>query len=130
MAHELFFGYGMLPVREMLEVLLLHFTVKAPLVRQFAVPFTMYSIALGVVILLGVRELLFVIRLRLGRTNRLGDGQHRLLAPQTCPCHFGEPAWHNKLFHLRSTVVMFREDQQSRDAELIVGRVDTVAHTV
>ena len=76
MAHELFSGHGVLPVRQSLEVLLPHFTMQAPLLGEFAVPLAAYPVALGVVVLLGVRELLFVIGLRLAGTQRFGNGQH------------------------------------------------------
>ena len=75
-AHQLFARQRMLPVGEALEVLLLHFTVQAPLCGEFAVPLAAYPVALGVVVLLGVGELFFVIRLRLAGTQRFGDGQH------------------------------------------------------
>src|SRR5580698_4347524 len=66
----------MLPVREPLKVFLLHFASESPLLRESAVPFSAYPVTFGVVILLRVRELLFVIGLRLAGTERFGDGQH------------------------------------------------------
>src|SRR5580658_4262631 len=66
----------MLTVRQTLKVFLLHFTMQPPLLREFAVPLATNSVALGVIVLLSVRELLFVIGLRLAGTQRFGNGQH------------------------------------------------------
>jgi hypothetical protein len=44
-------------------------TVEAPFLCSFSMPFTTYSIALGVVVFLGVGELLFVIALCLSGSN-------------------------------------------------------------
>src|SRR5580700_2313293 len=66
----------MLPVREPLKVFLFHFASESPLLRESAVPFSPYPVTFGVVILLSVRELLFVIGLGLAGTQRFGNGQH------------------------------------------------------
>src|ERR1700735_788416 len=75
----------MLTVRQPLKVFLLHFASESPLLRQPAVPLAAYSIALGVVVLLGVRELLFVIGLGLAGTQRFGNGQHDSLEVRFLP---------------------------------------------
>src|SRR5580658_232421 len=62
-AHQLFAGYRVLPVRQSPEVLFPHFTPEAPFFSELAVPLAAYAFSLGVVILLRVRELLFVIGL-------------------------------------------------------------------
>src|SRR5690348_3272194 len=58
---ELFFGY---------------LAVKAPLLGKFAVPLAANFTSLRVIRLLGVRELLGVIRLSLTGTERLGNRKH------------------------------------------------------
>src|ERR1700691_4894152 len=75
----------MLTVRQPLKVFLLHFASESPLLRQPAAPLAAYSIALGVVVLLGVRELLFVIGLGLAGTQRFGNGQHDSLEGRFLP---------------------------------------------
>src|SRR5580698_2006097 len=85
MANELLLGQGMLTVRQPLKVFLLHFTMQPPLLREPAVPLAAYSVALGVVVLLRVRELLFVIGLGLAGTQRFGNGQHDSLEVRFLP---------------------------------------------
>jgi hypothetical protein len=77
--HELFPRYRVLPARQSPEVLFPHFTLETPLVGELAVPLAAYVISLGVVVLPRIRELLFVIGLRPGRTQRFGESQHDLL---------------------------------------------------
>src|SRR5580704_11474053 len=75
----------MLPVREPLKVFLFHFASESPLLREFAVPLAANSVALGVIVLLSVRELLFVIGLGLAGTQRFGNGQHDSLEVRLLP---------------------------------------------
>src|SRR5260370_39111459 len=79
MWYELLSRYLVLPIRYPVEVLLIDFPPKAPFLRQFAVPFTTYSITLGVVVLLGIGEFFLVIGLCLASTERLGNGKHNSL---------------------------------------------------
>src|SRR5271155_4416587 len=85
MANELLFGQGMLTVRQPLKVFLLHFASESPFLRESAVPLAPNAVSLGVVVLLGVRELLFVIGLRLAGTQRFGNGQHDSLEVRFLP---------------------------------------------
>ena len=55
----------MLALGEPRELLLLHFALQAPSLRKLALPLAAHTFAFGVVVLLGVGELLFVVRLRL-----------------------------------------------------------------
>ena len=72
-------------MRQSPEVLFPHFTLKAPFFSELAVPLAAYMVSLGVVILLRVREFLFVIGLRLAGTQRFGDGQQDVYKRQTFP---------------------------------------------
>src|SRR5580698_7511127 len=85
MANELLFGQGMLTVRQPPKVFLLHFASESPFLRESAVPLAPNSVALGIVVLLGVRELLFVIGLGLAGTQRFGNGQHDSLEVRFLP---------------------------------------------
>src|SRR5260370_14720160 len=80
MSYELLSRYRVLPIREPVEVLLIDFAPKAPFLCQSAVPFTTYSITLGVVVLLGIGEFFLVIGLCLASTQRLGNGKHNSLS--------------------------------------------------
>src|SRR5581483_10721365 len=65
--HQLLPGERMLAVRESRKVLLVHFAAQAPLVRKASVPLALHAVAFRVVVIARVRELLFVVRLRLTR---------------------------------------------------------------
>src|ERR1019366_3383029 len=69
-------GKRMLPIGESCEVLLLHLALQAPLGGEPAMPLATDFLALGVVIVLGVREFPLVVGMRLSGTERLGNGQH------------------------------------------------------
>ena len=86
----------MLPVGESCEVVLLHFAFQAPLCRHPAVPFASDLLALGVVVVLGVREFPLVVGMRLSGAERLGDRQHWAGPGSRC-------ALRSKFFRIRSS---------------------------
>src|SRR5689334_3343838 len=75
----------MLSVGEALELLLLYFPAKPPLLGQCTVPFATYAVALGVIVLLSVGEFLLVICLGLARAERFGDCQHNSFTRSMVP---------------------------------------------
>src|SRR6202051_3064212 len=84
-AHKLFARHRVLPVSKSLKVLFTHFTLQTPFCGELAVPLAAYTFSLGVVVLLSVRELLFVIGLGLAGTQRFGNGQHDSLEVRFLP---------------------------------------------
>src|SRR5580698_10172836 len=76
MAHKLFARQRMLPVSKSPEVLFTHFTLQTPFCGELAVPLAANAVSLGVVVLLGIRELLFVIGLGLAGSQGFGNGQY------------------------------------------------------
>src|SRR5579863_6475520 len=84
-AHKLFARQRVLPVSKSPKVLFTHFPLQTPFCRELAVPLAANAVSLGVVVLLGVRELLFVIGLGLAGTQRFGNGQHDSLEVRFLP---------------------------------------------
>ena len=84
MPHKLLAGRWMLAFREPRELLLLHFARQAPSLRKLALPLAAHTLALGVVVLLGVGELLFVVRLSLPRADRFRERHHVVYSKYGC----------------------------------------------
>ena len=65
-------------------MILADLSFEAPLLRKPSMPLAAYLVALRVIVFAGVAELFRVIRLRLARTQRFGDGQHVLAYSKKC----------------------------------------------
>jgi len=72
MPYQLLACLRVLPLGQTRELLLLHFTAQAPASAKLTLPLAAHTLAFRVVVLPGVGELFFVVRLRLAGTDRLG----------------------------------------------------------
>jgi hypothetical protein len=76
MLDKLHAAFWMLAVAKMRKVLGTYRAFETPLPREATSPFTVHLRVAAPVVLFFRRELARVIRLRLGRRKRFGDGQH------------------------------------------------------
>src|SRR5580692_7497177 len=74
--NQLLAGEGILPFTEASEVLSVDASGKAVLLGHPSLPLSKDRVALLPIVLLGRREFLGVIRLRLTGAERFGDGEH------------------------------------------------------
>ena len=75
-AYEVCLRNRVVSIGEPREVFFPYLALQSPLLRQLAVPLASNLLGFGVVIVLGAGELPLVVRMRLPRTERFGDGQH------------------------------------------------------
>src|SRR5260370_39247822 len=83
----------MLSARQSREVRLVYFTLETPLCGQFALPLAAHTVAVAVVIVLGVGKLLLVVLLSLARAEGLRDGQHTICSRRLASEVSGNPLW-------------------------------------
>lgn len=82
MPDQLLPGEGMLSVHQALELRVVDRSDQAPARRESAMPLPPNDIGRGVIVLMGVAELLRVIRAELRGTERFGEGKHGGLQEQ------------------------------------------------